>query len=205
MQFFELKTLLKDFLIFSVKDIKKTDFDFHSQRLSEWQGKGYIKKITKDYYIFSDLEINESVLFLIANKIYPPSYISLEMALSYYNLIPESVYGITSVVSGKTNKIKTDVGEFIYSHIKPGLMFGYKLAEYGGQNFKIAEIEKSLLDYLYLNPHLKTENDFIEMRFKPDEFKRRADKEKLEKYLNVFNNKRLAIRVWKFLKFIKYA
>jgi len=68
MQFLELKNDLKDFIIFSKKDIEKIDQSFHNQRLSEWQSKGYIKMIRRGYYIFSDLELNESVLFLIANK-----------------------------------------------------------------------------------------------------------------------------------------
>lgn len=204
MQFLELKTHLKDFLVFSARDIEKVDPEFHSQRLSEWQKKKYLKKITKEFYIFSDINIDESVLFLIANKIYSPSYVSLEIAFSYYNLIPESVYGITSVSSEKTNRFKTDLGEFIYRHIKPELLFGYKLVEYRNHNFKIAEIEKALLDYLYLNSHLKTDSDFHELRFKADEFKKRADNEKLVRYLEAFKNQSLARRVKKFLKFIKY-
>jgi len=205
MQFLELKKQLKDFLIFSTTDIEKIDANFHSQRLSEWRAKGYIKKITKDYYVFSDLEINESVLFLIANKIYTPSYISLEMAFSYYNLIPEAVYGITSVTSLKTNRFKNNFGEFIYKSIKPRLMFGYNLLEFKNHNIRIAEIEKAVIDYFYFNPSVKTENDFIEMRFKEEEFKTKANKEKLDRYLRAFDNKSLEKRVQKFLKFINYA
>ena len=70
MQYIEIKDNLKSFLVFSANDLLKIDPDFHKQRLSEWQKKSYIKKIAKGYYIFSDLEINESVLFIIANKIF---------------------------------------------------------------------------------------------------------------------------------------
>jgi predicted transcriptional regulator of viral defense system len=205
MQYFELKIKLKDFIVFSVHDIEKVDFEFHSQRLSEWQTKGYVKKITKEHYIFSDLEINESVLFIIANRIYAPSYISLEMAFSYYNLIPEAVYGITSATSQKTNNFKTDFGAFSFRRIKPNLMFGYKLIEYKNQSFRIAEIEKAVLDYFYLNAKLKTESDFAEMRFNGEEFKILANGEKLNEYLKAFENKALEKRVKKFLKYINYA
>jgi len=125
MHYNELKAKFSDFIVFSLNDIKKEDLFFSRYLLNVWQKKKYIKKIRRGYYIFSDLKINEKVLFLIANKIYSPSYVSLEMALSYYNLIPESVYGITSVTSEKTNHFKNDLGEFIYRHIKPELMFGY--------------------------------------------------------------------------------
>lgn len=89
MQYIELKEALKGFTVFSLMDIKKVDSSFFRARLNEWQDKGYIKKVIKGYYIFSDIELSENVLFDIANRIYSPSYVSFEMALSYYHLIPE--------------------------------------------------------------------------------------------------------------------
>lgn len=201
----DFKENLKEFAIFSLNDIRKIEADFDLRRLSEWQAKGYIKMIRSGYYIFSDLELSESVLFLIANKIYSPSYISFEMAFSHYGLIPEAVYGITSATSQKTNRFKTDFGEFIYCHLKPDLMFGYTLVLCQTHHFKIAEIEKALIDYFYINSHLKSENDFAEIRFNSEEFKLKANKEKLNKYLEVFGSKSLSQRVNKFLTYIKYA
>lgn len=205
MQFIKLKQQLKDFIVFSLQDIRKIEADFDLRRLSEWQDKGYIKMIRQGYYIFSDLEINEQVLFLLANKIYSPSYVSLEMAFSYYNLIPESVFGVTSVSSNKTNHFKTCLAEFTYRRLKPEFLFGYKLVEYKNRHFKIAEIEKAVLDYFYLNPCLKDKADFKELRFNADEFNGLADKDKMQRYSAAFNNKSLEKRVNKFLKFINYA
>jgi len=198
------KNALKDFVSFNLNDIRKIDAGFDLRRLSEWQGKGFIKMIRRGHYAFSGLEINESALFLMANKIYTPSYVSMEMALAYYNLIPEAVYGITSVSSRKTNHFKTDFGEFIYRHIKPQLIFGYKLISYNGQNFKIAEPEKAILDYFYLNVHINTDEDFAGLRFNGEEFKEQADKDKLKRYLVAFGNKRLEKRFNKFLKHINH-
>jgi len=205
MQFLDFKKQLKSFLVFSTLDIKKIDFEFHNQRLSEWQEKGYIKKITKEHYVFSDTEINESLLFLVANKIYSPSFISFEMAFSYYNLIPEAVYAITSASSKKTNHFKTSLADFIYRSIKPELMFGYKLVEYQGHYFKIAKIEKALLDYFYINSQLKTENDFTETRLNAEVFKNRVNISKLREYLKRFNNKSLEKRIDKLLEYINHA
>jgi predicted transcriptional regulator of viral defense system len=203
MQFLKLKKYLKDFIVFNLNDIRKIEANFDLRRLNEWQNKKYIKLIRRGYYIFSDLELNESVLFLIANKIYSPSYVSLEMALSYYNLIPESVYGITSVTSQKPKVFKNFLGEFIYRHVKPELMFGYKLVGYKNHNYKIAEIEKALLDYFYLNSHLNNEKDFFELRFNKDEFTSIADEDKLANYLEVFSNRSVDRRMKKFLKYIR--
>ena len=205
MQFFDLKAQLKGFLVFSIKDIEKIDSTFHKQRLSEWQKKGYIRKIHQGFYIFSDLQLNEKTLFLIANNIYSPSYISLEMAFSLYNLIPEGVYEITSVTSQKTSKFKTETGNFTYKHIKPELMFGYELREYNGHRYLVAEIEKALLDYLYLNSKIKEESDFKGLRFNAFEFRMKADMDKLQKYLKAFDSQALVKRTNKFITYIKNA
>lgn len=202
MQYIEIKNNLKDFIVFSINDIFKIDKSFHGQRLSEWQKKGYIKKITKGYYIFADLEVNESALFVIANTIYQPSYISLEMALSYYGLIPESVYVITSATSRKRYTFRSPLAQFSYRQFKPRLMFGYRLAAYKNQNFKIAEIEKAILDYFYANPKIKTKGEFEELRINKETFKEKADIGKLNKYLAQFGNRALEKRVNKFIKYI---
>ena len=125
MKFLELKSELRDFTIFSLNEIKNIEPGFHRRRLNEWQDNGYIKKVVRGYYIFSDLKLSEEILFKIANRIYLPSYISLESALSYYHLIPESVYGITSISTRKTYHFVTSIGEFIYRALKPPLFFGY--------------------------------------------------------------------------------
>ena len=204
MNFLTFKEQLKNYTVFSLSDIRKLDDRFDLRRLSEWQAKGYLQQIRRGYYTFAGLEISESVLYLMANKIYAPSYVSLEMALAHYHLIPEAVYGITSVAARKTKRFETAYGDFIYRHIKPPLMFGYQLIDYRGQSFRIAEVEKALLDYFYLNVHLTAREDFDELRFHDEEFKRQADKVKLQRYLLAFGNKSLSGRVRKFLRHINY-
>ena len=203
MTYNELKEQLTSFIIFTLNDIRKVESSFYRARLNEWQSKGYIKKIRRGYYIFSDTKLDEQALFLIANKLYAPSYVSFEMAFSRYGLIPESVYGITSATTKKTASFKTPLGEFIYHKIKPSLMFGYNLISYQNQNYKMAEIEKAVLDYLYINPQLETEADFFELRFNGQEFLAKADMQKINQYLAVFKNKNLNKRVDNFLQFIK--
>ena len=204
MNILAFKEKFKDFVAFNLSDIRKIEATFDLRRLNEWQAKGYIKMLRRGHYVFSGLEINDSVLFLLANKIYAPSYVSLEMALAYYNLIPEAVYGITSVASRKTNYFKTDFGEFIYRHIKPQLMFGYKLIGYQGKIFKLAEPEKAVLDFFYLNTHIEAKEDFEGLRFNSEEFVENSDKNKFKDYLSAFENKKLAQRVNKFLRYIHY-
>ena len=205
MRYLELRESLKDFTVFSLNDIRAVDGSFHRRRLNEWQEKGYIRKVIKGYYTFSDLELNESVLFEIANRIYAPSYISLEMALSYYHLIPESVYGITSVTARKTYRFKTRVAEFAYRTVKPVLFFGFELVRYDGKVFKIAAIEKAILDYLYLMPHLRTEDDFQSLRFDRDMFFEQVSEERMNESLALFASKALARRTRTFWRFLENA
>lgn len=206
MHFLELKARLKDFLVFSITDIEKIDPDFHKQRLSEWQKRGYLKKIRQGFYRFADQPVDEKDAFLIANTIYTPSYISLQMALSLYGLIPEAVYGITSVTSQKTASFKTDLGTFLYRHLKPELMFGYYLHDFGFyQPCKVAEAEKALLDFFYLNPSIKNKAGFRELRINWEELRTRIDSAKLKKYLAAFKSKALERRVNKFLTYAEHA
>lgn len=170
MRFLEFQRLLKDFAVFSLSDIYAVEPSFHRRRLNEWQDKGYIKKIIRGYYIFADLVLNESSLYLIANKIYDRSYISFESALSHYQLIPESVYAVTSASSLVTRAFKTSVGFFKYHRIKPELFFGYQLNDFNGKRYKIADFEKALLDYFYIHPEISDRNAFTELRFNAELF-----------------------------------
>lgn len=203
MKFIDLKEKLKDHVCFSVNDIIKIDPGFHSQRLSEWQKKKYIIKIAKDCYAFSSIEINEQVLFAIANKLYIPSYISLEMAFSYYNFIPEGVYSITSVSSRLTNSFDTQIGYFSYRQIKPELFFGYAIISFGGNSFNMAEAEKAVLDYFYLNPDVDNDDSFAELRINKESFFEEIDINKLNKYLIQFDNSSLKRRVESFIAYLK--
>lgn len=203
MRYLELKRQLNKFIVFSLTDIRKIEPGFYRSRLNEWQNKGYIKKIIKNYYIFSDQQVDEKTLFYIANKIYSPSYISLEMALSYYHLIPESTYGLTSITTKKTAIFKTKVGDFNYRSVKPELFFGYLLVDYQGQKIKLAELEKAILDYLYLNSHLKTQSDFFELRLNLAELLANWRETKFNQYLTVFANKRLNARAKNFINYFK--
>jgi len=86
--------------------------------------------------------------FLIANHLYGPSYISLDAALSYWGLIPERVYEISSVTTQHSKSYKTTVGKFSYTHIPlPYYSFGIKKAALSKkQTVLIASPEKALCD-----------------------------------------------------------
>lgn len=205
MRFLDVRNQLRDVTMFSLLDLRKIESGFDRRRLVEWQKKGYIKKIIRNFYVFSDQEITEPALFVIANTVYSHSYISFEMALTHYQLIPESVYGITSATTKKTTMLKTPLGDFIYRSLKPELFFGYIPIPFQNQRYLIAEPEKALLDFFYLNPTLLNDEDFAGLRINQDEFSAKINQEKLEKYLSVFDSPTLKKRVLKFIEFIRHA
>lgn len=205
MQYIKLKEALKHFTVFSINDIKQIDRSFFRARLNEWQDKGYIRKIIRGYYIFSDLVLDENVIFEIANRIYSPSYISFEIALSYYGLIPERIYGITSASTRRTYNFKTPIAEFIYRTITPRLFSGYNLVKYDNKYFKMASVEKAILDYFYINSNLKDKDDFAGLRINKSIFLKQVNEEKLYKFLEEFGKKTLTKRITAFLEFIKHV
>ena len=206
MKYIELREKLKDVAVFSIKDIEKSaDKRFHRRRLNEWQDKDYIKKIIKGYYIFSDLKLDDDVLYEIANKIYDPSYISLETALSYYGLIPESVYALTSVSTRKTITFNTTIAVFNYRKVKNDLFFGYVIEKHDSKVYKIASPEKAILDFLYLKSDIRSYSDFEGLRINPGNFIEIIDRGKLFNYLKPYNNKRLTAVISDFWEYINHA
>src|SRR5690554_1007781 len=110
MTYLEFHKALNTFPVFSIQDIRKVFEDFDRRRLIEWQKKGYLLKVRRGFYCFADHVEKNGFLQFAANKIYNPSYISLEFALAYYGFIPEESFTITSVSSRNTADFQTKIG-----------------------------------------------------------------------------------------------
>lgn len=107
---------------------------------------GLFLKLRNGFYMLKD---SSPSLYLIANKLYQPSYISLEKALSYYGIIPETVYAITSITTKSTREFVTPRAAFSYQRIKKSVFTGYSPKKIDGTTVFIADPEKALADYLY--------------------------------------------------------
>ncbi|MBI2259441.1 MAG: hypothetical protein HYU67_11170 [Flavobacteriia bacterium] len=189
------------FCVFTNKDIEKEFPKFDKKNLVYWQKKNYIKKIRNNYYYFSKNELSDEFLFFVANKIYHPSYISLESSLSYYSVIPESVFTSTSVSTLKTNHFSTLIGIFSYNNIKENLFFGYTLIQYKNHFFKLANLEKTVLDYLYLHPEIAAKNDFDSLRWNKEVLKK-INFKRLSDYQILFNSNALNLRIKRLIEYI---
>lgn len=181
---------------FNVQQIYSWCPHFNRHNLRMWEQKGYISKLRKEYYAFSECMMIPDFNRYIANRIYRPSYISLHTALSYYGMIPEAVVHITSVTSLKTDQFKNDFGEYSYKSVKPQLMFGYEPKSMtDGRVILFATPEKALLDLLYLNPFYKTENDMIDLRLDEDFMSEDFKTEVFKEYAERVGSKALSNRV----------
>jgi predicted transcriptional regulator of viral defense system len=179
--------------ILSLGEIELAFPKLDKRRLNEWSKKGYIENVKRGFYRFTDLPKQEGVSLFSANKIYNPSYISLESALSFHQIIPESVFTVTSVSTLNTTSLKSSLGNFSYSHLKENLYFGYVLVEINGLTVSMASLEKALLDYLYLHSELKSEMDFHALRWNIEGL-RKINIQKMDDYLSLFNKKTLLQR-----------
>ena len=155
MNFREFKEQVKKMPFFSsdMGDICSSSPTTFRNQLTRWKKQGLLLELRRGIYTLSKSErlVNFSKE-TAASNIYQPSYISLESALSYYKMIPERVMATTSVTTRKTKKFTNPLGVFIYRQVNVSLFFGFvaKKDEFGFPYF-MAEPEKALLDYIYLN------------------------------------------------------
>ena len=124
--------------------------------------RGALLKLRNGLYALADQPPSELV---IANRLYEPSYISLEYAMAYYHLIPETVYAMTSATSRPTRTLTAAGKTFEYHRIKPQAFTGYEPTKVGTDLVLIATPEKAVVDYLYfVDLHKKPLNDRLTMR-----------------------------------------
>jgi predicted transcriptional regulator of viral defense system len=118
-------------------------------KLMELVQQGYLVQLRKGLYYTSGL-VNPKIPepFCIANHLYGPSYVSQEVALSYWGLIPERVYTVSSVTTNSSKEFRIPIGTFTYTHLpSPYYSLGIQsLALTPRQTILIASPEKALCD-----------------------------------------------------------
>ena len=149
--------------------------------LHRYKKRGFIAQVKRGFYVFPDALPPDAY---IANKLYSPSYVSLEFAMSYHGVIPETVYEITSVTAKSTRHFETLGKTFSYRKIKKSAYTGYTIERQGGINFYIADAEKSFVDTNYLR--LMNKQSPV-TRFN----KEKINSQKALRYAELFKNNKL--------------
>ncbi len=196
MKFLALKTKMATMPFFSPLQMKMVLDNHVPKTVTTWQKKNYLKKLRNNLYMVERRpeDMDENLLFLLANQLYAPSYVSLQTAFSFYGLIPEAVYTISSCTTKKKSYIETPLGSFSYRKVKENLFFGYNIVPAANACFRIADLEKSILDYLYLHPKAHEVAAFGAMRWNK-EVLQKLNQKKIELYLRMYNVKALNKRV----------
>jgi len=120
--------------------------------------------------------------FVLANRLYSPSYISLDSALAYHHLIPETVYAVTSVTTKPTRKFVVNNLSYEYRKIKREAYTGYEPKEIDGQVVYLATPEKAVADFFYfVSLGKRSLNERLKLG--------KVDKRKLNGYLKLFKQK----------------
>lgn len=111
----------------------------------------HLIRLRRGLYSFSPEHCRSSLnLYAIAHRIYSPSYISLESAMSFHNLIPEAVYTQTNVSFHRSRDFETPVGRFSYIQSSKFSLWGVERLEIENIPVLMASPEKAILDYVYL-------------------------------------------------------
>jgi len=118
------------------------------QKILDMEQKGELVRLKRGLYITANGKPN---LFLVANHLYGPSYVSCESALRYYGLIPEHVESVISVSTLRSKEFDNALGHFSYRHIP----MDYYPQDFCIQtekevSFQIASPEKALADLVIL-------------------------------------------------------
>jgi len=155
-----------------------------SDYATKWFIKSYVKegtftKIRNSLYMMADQPADN---YLIANRLYEPSYISFDTALSFYGIIPETIYIVTSATPKISREFEVKKVGFVYHKIKKEAYGGYKPIKHLNQTVLIAEPEKAVADYLYFVALNKRGLHYERMDLK------KIKKTKLLEYLKLFNN-----------------
>ena len=167
MEYLQLSLALRKhkMYIFTLQDVRNLfpgeEGKTIKNNLTRWVSKRYFVRLRRDLYEFVERGTESRMPDLyVANRLYEPSYVSLETALSIYSIIPDIAAGVTSVTSRPTRTFKNRYGLFLYRTCQKRAFIGYKLMLYEGLRVLIADKEKALVDFLYFRLHGGQSLDF---------------------------------------------
>jgi hypothetical protein len=168
MEFAQLLEIIRDEPVFESGLLLSGDVNPREIRrqLSRWRQSGKIYQLRRGLYCLAPpfQKVNPHP-FLVANRLLPGSYVSLQSALAYYGMIPEHVPVMTNITTSRPAQWETPLGVFDFRHIQVDFFDGYRFVDLGdNQQAFIAAPEKALLDLVYLEPGGETYAYLSELR-----------------------------------------
>ena len=156
MKFDDLLSIVGDEPVFETGLLLAGDISaaYLRRQLTEWVNVGKLNQLRRGLYaLAAPYQRTPPHPFLVANRLSPGSYVSLQASLAYDHLIPEHEAAVTSVTGRRPGTWDTPYGCFHYRRVQPDLLFGYEIRPLGdGQSAFVATPAKALLDLVYLQP-----------------------------------------------------
>jgi len=126
-------------------------------KIANLEIEGKLIRLKKGLYVVSP-DVSGKLLSteLIANHIYGPSYISMESALRYYGVIPESVHIVRSMTTKRSRVFENSISRFDYitcSEEYYPIGINQKIGD--DYSFLIASSEKALCDLIAYTPEVR--------------------------------------------------
>ncbi len=127
-------------------------------------GHGEVHRLKPGTYCLAE-EYSRSHLhpFVLAAVLHSPSHVSLESALSMHGLIPEAVYGVSSVTVRRSRSFNTPLGHFSFQRVPASQpRAGVEVVRVGGDAWAfVARPVRAVADLVYLRRDVRWESDGI--------------------------------------------
>lgn len=134
-----------------------SSYRFPNDKIQSLEDEGKLIRLKKGMYVVSpDVSGELLSVELIANHLYGPSYVSMESALRYYGLIPETVFTVRSATTNRSKKFENSIATFQYVSVKEdyySVGINQKTVD-KKYTFLIASPEKALCDLIVTTPRL---------------------------------------------------
>lgn len=152
-------------------------------RIQKLTKSGWLKRIKRGLYLvienLSSRFQNDNSLMLISNFLNKDSYISLSYALNYYHMFDQYSKTIIAITTTDSKKYNFDDYVFKFTKVKENMYFGFSQKLEAGKLVKIADVEKALIDYLYLDKSFTSASIVFE---KLKDYQQNLDLDKLQEY-----------------------
>jgi len=133
----------------------------------------------------------EMFMDFLANFLYKPSYLSLEMVLYRHNILTDVPFHPTSITKNKTIVFQNKLGAFFYYKIKPSLFCGFEASEEFGFSIMRATKAKALFDFLYLRKNILPVKETVKELRLNVELLKRDDIKELKGYVAMEGSKKM--------------
>ena len=134
-----------------------SDYKYPRNKIANLEIESKLIRLKRSLYVVSP-DVSGKLLSteLIANHIYGPSYVSMESALRYYGLIPESVRMVRSMTTKRSRNFENSISRFDYINCSEEyypIGINQKIGD--DYSFLIASPEKALCDLIAYTPKVR--------------------------------------------------